>query len=375
MRRAIVFILFATICLSACINNSSDNTISASQTYNEKTKTEYHSTVSVSGNNIAQTQPVEHEFSQSIFDIQIEKNTDSNIYAYSSFSDDYLCAVYSPQNQKLYEDDPEYDEAIMDIYCNDIMIAQTVLADSTACDMQWINEETALLMHIYIYNIKDKTITAINGNEHIAKVISLYSFVDSSSQELATYMSGDKTLLNSCVDSLNNCIYYAFSDNYDYDIYRYDLSTKEWDILFHESQSLSEFSWQGLYSNGNFLLCGNLNGCYKIDLTSGIVSRMHAGCVIAISPDFKHCIIDVMDEKTGGGKQYLFSIEQIEIICELGDYFPYNAVWLNNDMLAYTSESGIYIYSIKQDETAYYDIGENLYSLSYEGNVLFYKAY
>ncbi|MBQ9992278.1 MAG: hypothetical protein IJP33_02475 [Firmicutes bacterium] len=278
-------------------------------------------------------------------------------YYASPFSDD---VIYAKQSA-IEADDAGFDISVYDIYLNDVSVAQTKLMDAKALNVQWLNKDTALLMHIFLLDKSKGIISPIAGEGLIEMVFDLVSFND-----LSCNMNGDRRLLNSVADSQNNCVYYAFSNpaNYDYEVYRYDLKTQQWDMLFVDAASLTEYSWLEMFCNGEKLYCGNLNGYYVIDLASRVVQRINT--VDYISPDGKYAM--VYDTETGSSLQ---NLETGEVILDFGIN---DGLWLDEEFFVYSSNSRITFFSVKDKgivRTKTVDKSSNI-ELDYAHGVLYY---
>lgn len=283
-----------------------------------------------------------------------KENPYAGYYA-SPFSDDVIYAKLIPKEETI----GDFVKCNFEICLNGQSIAQTTLAFPEALNIQWIDESTALLMHIFLLDTATGSISPIAGEGVIEKVLNLFAFND-----LSDSMNGDRRLFDSAVDSKNNCVYYAFSNDYDYEVYRYDLKTQQWELLFVDAAVLTEEIRLGMFCNGEKLYCGNRMGHYVIDLASRVVQRINT--VDYISPDGKYAM--VYDAETGSSLQ---NLETGEVILDFGIN---DGLWLDEEFFVYSSNSRITFFSVKDKgivRTKTVEKSSNI-ELDYAHGVLYY---
>lgn len=261
------------------------------------------------------------------------ENVDSAIYYPSHFTDDFVYAEISPSTYKNQQIDPDYDMEIVDIYLNENFVAQVELYHSSELSVQWIDEDTVLIMHMYLLDVN-------TGEIEITKIENLL-YKDRCFFSVQTAdLIGDMTLLSSCVDAENGIIYYSLcADEYTYYIYRYILNDGIYEKVYSEKSGVSEGAGWLFQFVDNRLFFRTLSGtyCYIDDEVELITEEL----VFYISPKAEYCMkID----------NQVFTIVEMSTMQEIyeldADSFP-SLIWLNDDIFVYGDVDRIIFYSLQ----------------------------
>jgi len=295
-----------------------------------------------------------------IMDIAIENGKENSYAGYfdSPFSDD---VIYAKQ-PVIIEDETGFEYYTFDICLNGESIAGTTLFYPESLSVQWIDENTALLMHIFLLDKTKASISPIAGEGIIGKIYDFVSFNESDGD-----MEGEKILLNSAVDRKNDCVYYAFSagETSDYELYRYDLKNRYWKPLFVDADAVVGDAFFDLQCSGEKLYFTNKGNAYIMDIATNVVQKTEV--LSYLSPDGRYAM--VYDDK-GTVLQDLTTGEAL-LDANIND-----GLWLDNEYFVYASNSRITIFSVKDKGIVRAKTVEksSSISLSYADGKLYYTV-